>query len=77
MATIQLAANREMSLDEIVTDALGCYQIANRRRHPQLTNNYIALMGPLQHYLKGFEGTIRWTQHIPKVKLNVSELVTR
>ena len=29
--------------------------------HTQLTNNYIALMNPLQHYLKVFEGKIRWT----------------
>ena len=52
VGALQLAANIKISLDAIVTDALGCCQITNRwRRHLHLTNNYIGLMGPLQqHY---------------------------
>ena len=48
VAALQLAADIKISVDEIVTDALGCCQIANRRkRHSQLTSNYITLLG---HY---------------------------
>ena len=34
--------------------------------HPQLTNNYIALINPLQHFLKEFKGTLRWTPAHPE-----------
>ena len=62
-----VADNIKISMDEIVTYALGCCQIASRRRrYPQLTKNYIALMGPLQYYLKEFEGTLRWTPDHPE-----------
>ena len=58
----QLAARIKISVDEIVTEGLGCCQITiMKRRHPQLTNKYIAHMGLLQHYLKAFEGTLKWT----------------
>ena len=58
VAVLQLAANIKISVNEILTDALGCCQIANRRKkHPQLNNNYIVIIGPLQHYLIDFEGT--------------------
>ena len=61
---------KHQRLNEIVTDFLGCCQIAHRRKqHPQLTNNYIALMNPLKHDLKDFKGTIRWTPAFP-VKRN-------
>ena len=58
VAAPQLLANIKVSVDEKVTGALGCCQITNRRKKlPQLTNSHISLMGPLQHYLKEFEGT--------------------
>ena len=43
VAALQLATHLQSpTIEEIVTDSLGCCQIANRRkRHPQLTNNYI------------------------------------
>ena len=54
-------------------DSLGCCQIANRRkRQPQLTNNYIALMNPLQHHLRDFKDTLRWTPAHPENRNSMS-----
>ena len=73
VAGLQLAANIKISMGEIVADALGCCQIANRRKkHPQLTNNHIALMGPLQYYLKDFEDTLRLTPAHPEKRNSMS-----
>ena len=74
VAALQLAAHiKTPTTKEIVTDSLGCCQIANRRKqHPQLTNNYIALMSPLQHYLKDFNGTLRWTPAHPEKRNSMS-----
>ena len=68
VAAVQLAAHVQTpTTEEIVTDSLGCCQIANRRKqHPQLTNDYIALMNPLQHYLKDFKGKIKRTPAQPE-----------
>ena len=58
---------------EIATGSLGCCQIANRsKRHPQLNNNYITLMNPLQHYLKAFKGKLRWTPANPEKRNSMS-----
>ena len=57
VASLHLAANINITTKEIVADSQGCYQTANiREKHPLLTDNYIALMSPLQHYLKGLKG---------------------
>ena len=58
VAASQLAAYKQTpNAEEIVTDSLGCCQIANRRKlHPQFTNNYIALINPLQKYIKDYNG---------------------
>ena len=69
VAALQLAAHIQTPITKVIaTDSLGCCQIANKRkRHPQLTNNYIALMIQLQHYLKDFNDTLRWTPaHLEK-----------
>ena len=57
VAALQLAAHfKKQTIKEIVIDLLGCCQIANRRKqHPQLTNNCIALMHPLQQYVKDYK----------------------
>ena len=74
VAALQLAVHIQTpTTKEIVTDSLGCYQIANRRkRHPQLNNYYIALMNPLQHYLKDFKGTLRWNPAHPEKRNSMS-----
>ena len=72
MAALQLASHIQTpTTEEIVTDLLGCCQIANsRKRRPQFTNNYIALMNPLHHYVNVFKGTLRWTPAHPDDCLN-------
>ena len=74
MTALQIAAhNKTPTSKEIVADSLGCCQIANKRKqHPQLNNNYIALMTPLQHYLKDFKGTLRWTPAHPEKRNAIS-----
>ena len=62
VAALRLADYVQIITKEIVTDSLGCCQIDDRRtrkKHPQLTNNFIALMNQQQHYIKSFEGSIR------------------
>ena len=67
MEAQQLANNIGMPIEEIVTDALGCFQIANmNKKRPQLTNNYFDVRRPLQHYLKEFAGSLRWTLAHPE-----------
>ena len=76
---LQLAAHiKTPTTNEIATDALECCQIANRRmRHPQLTNNYIALMNPLQHYLQDFKDTLRRMQAHPENRNYMSSNLSR
>ena len=45
VVVLQLADHIKIFVDEIVIDALEYCQIANRRRHRQLINNYIAPHG--------------------------------
>ena len=68
VAALQQATHlQSLTIEEIVIDSLGCCQIANRRkRQSQLTNNYIALKGPLQHYINDYKGKIRWTPAHPE-----------
>ena len=76
VAALQLAAHIQITSKAVVTDSLKCCQIANRRKkHPQHTNNYIALMNPLQHYLKYFKGTILSSPG--EEELHVCQLVKR
>ena len=65
---LQLAAHIQTpTKKEMATESPGCCQRACRRKDlPQLNNNYIALMNPLQHYLKDCKGTIRWTPECPE-----------
>ena len=74
VAALQLAAHIQSPITkEIVTDSLGRCQIANRRKkYLQLTNNYVALMNPLQHYLKLFKGTIRGTPAHPEKRSSMA-----
>ena len=78
VAALQLAANVQTpTTEEIVTDSMGNCQIANRRKQqPQLTNNYIALISPLQH-LTDYKGKIRWTPAHPEKRNSMSANWTR
>ena len=74
-AVLQLAANNNSSITmkEIVGDSLGCCQKAYmRKKHPQLTNNYIALMNPLQYPLKEFGGKLCWKPAHPEKRNSMS-----
>ena len=73
VAALQLAPLIQITTNEIVTYSQGCCQTANRRRkHPQLTNSYMAFMNLLQHYFKHFEGTLRWTPAHPEKRNSMS-----
>ena len=67
MAAHQLAAHPNTNHARDSHRHLGYCQIASRAKyHQQLNNNYLAIMNPLQHYLKDFKGEIRWTPAHPE-----------